>query len=934
MGLRSERLLNLNLEAQNETRARARAILRFLESCYRADNREGALLDVFASKVDHRTFLSEPDELLSGRLPSAPIADPGGKIAEAGQVARLQRAERELLFGAFFIVGEGVCAPLVLYPAEVEAGEEDGDPPLLRIDAARGRLNSPLVEHLASLVGAEAGDADLFAERLPEHPWDLGRVGRLIELLESLAPGCVRADDLRLFPAPVDRAGILRLRRRVEAEEGALVAVFASSLLLVRKSIESRGVLSELHRLGGGEEALSAPLARFLGAAPDSALRREPRREAMPAILSAAQERVLENAAVESLSLVIGPPGTGKSFTLAAVAVDALRRGESVLIASQRDHAVDVVADKIEEILGARDFVVRGGRREHRRALRDKLDGWLRGALPRTPWSAAERRAAAAELRGLDRAAARLERRLARRGELEEHWGRLTATIEGGGVAALLARLRRAVLDARLALAPPYWRRMSAYHDTLEARCAAAARWVRDTLARRVADLPRPLLQALSKAVRARTAQGREERFDALDTGTLFRAFPVWMTRLADVGSVVPLGRELFDLAIFDEATQCDLASSLPVFQRARRVVVVGDPHQLRHLSFLSRRRQERLAEEAGVDAETAERFDYRTRSVLDVLEDVLERQDQVVFLDEHFRSAPSIIAFSNARIYDGRLRVMQERPSADAGSVELRRVEGTRDASGANPVEAAAVVEEVVRRVRGEGDHARAMCHSIGVLAPLRGQVDLLTAELGKALGREEMERHDLLVGSPFAFQGEERDVVLISLAVDDASHPAAFRFLARRDVLNVAITRARSRQIVFTSLRQAASARRGGELLADYLESLAPSIPAVAASAPPSPRGDAFLEEISAAFEERGCAVHRRYPIAGFRVDLVLERGDAAVGVDLVGGGGETAGAFEIERYRIFNRAGLAIVPIPLSAWRRDRVECVEAVLAVLAP
>ena len=79
---------------------------------------------------------------------------------------------------------------------------------------------------------------------------------------------------------------------------------------------------------------------------------------------------------------------------------------------------------------------------------------------------------------------------------------------------------------------------------------------------------------------------------------------------LSDAASILPLQRDMFDLVIIDESTQCDIASSFPVLQRGKRAVVVGDPKQLRHLSFLPRERQEAIADRYSLSAPTVARFD------------------------------------------------------------------------------------------------------------------------------------------------------------------------------------------------------------------------------------------------------------------------------------------------------------------------------------
>jgi len=97
----------------------------------------------------------------------------------------------------------------------------------------------------------------------------------------------------------------------------------------------------------------------------------------------------------------------------------------------------------------------------------------------------------------------------------------------------------------------------------------------------------RGALQDLLKALRARTGNRKESFFYEIDFQKLLQALPIWVANSTDINKVLPLQKELFDVVIIDEATQCDMASSIPLLQRAKCAVIVGDPKQLRHISFL-----------------------------------------------------------------------------------------------------------------------------------------------------------------------------------------------------------------------------------------------------------------------------------------------------------------------------------------------------------
>ncbi len=331
----------------------------------------------------------------------------------------------------------------------------------------------------------------------------------------------------------------------------------------------------------------------------------------------------------------------------------------------------------------------------------------------------------------------------------------------------------------------------------------------------------RPELKRFSSALRARASGRQEALFAEMNLPLLLEAFPLWMSTFRDLAKLAPFEREMFDLVVVDEATQSDMASALPALYRGRRAAVTGDPKQLRHVSFLSRDRGRLLGEEAGLSEEEIDALDYREKSLLDLVDDSLSSQDRAIFLDEHFRSMPSIIAFSNREFYGGQLRVMTARPSTlRLQSVLLRRVDGKRDPNGRNVAEAEAIAAEVLSLVERERALPRGRCHSIGVLSPFRDQVEHLVGILTERLPHEAIEKHDLLVATPYGFQGEERDFMFLSLAVDAESHPQAFRHLSQPDVFNVAITRARSHQTIVASLEP--SELPAGSLAARYLREI----------------------------------------------------------------------------------------------------------------
>jgi hypothetical protein len=190
----------------------------------------------------------------------------------------------------------------------------------------------------------------------------------------------------------------------------------------------------------------------------------------------------------------------------------------------------------------------------------------------------------------------------------------------------------------------------------------------------------------------------------------------------------------------------------------------------------------------------------------------------------------------------------------------------------------------------------------------------------------RRAFEVHGLLFGTAHGFQGEERDIMLLSLAVDSKTGSQTLRYLEKPDVFNVSMTRARQEQHVYCS---AATANLpSGSLLGRFLEHAAGGGMGEPSGAKRSAR-DSFACEVIAALKARGLQAREGHEVAGLTIDVLAVAGDQALGIDLVGYPGRFHEIFPFERYRMFFRAGLQILPLGYVEWTLRREECLEAIL-----
>ena len=136
---------------------------------------------------------------------------------------------------------------------------------------------------------------------------------------------------------------------------------------------------------------------------------------------------------------------------------------------------------------------------------------------------------------------------------------------------------------------------------------------------------------------------------------------PVWVVTNLSAKNSIPLKNTLFDILIIDEASQCDIASALPLMFRAKQVIIIGDPKQLKHISLLRETQDKSIASEKHVENLFLD-FSYTKNSLYDLAERTIKtKNEQPILLNEHYRSHPDIITFSNEYFYDRKLNILTD---------------------------------------------------------------------------------------------------------------------------------------------------------------------------------------------------------------------------------------------------------------------------------
>ncbi len=753
-----------------------------------------------------------------------------------------------------------VIAPLFFVPISVSGHERDhhwtierslspevNGYALMLLGVSREERDE-LIHALESLNGGEAGPA-----------WAASRLQFLAD--NKVIPGDVHFDPAVLAPP------------RSISQSGSTTSNTAA-FFVARGVGFTRNLLQELDELANvpGSQLREGPLGAMLGhtqVAPPPGP--QPHASVLPTTL--AQDRAITSGLTNVLTLVTGPPGTGKSQVLVNAIAAALQRGDSVLFASKNNKAVDVVFERLRgaSAVGA---PIRAGRAE----LRQEVSATIQNALAQSETGATDRSAA---LTAWDEWAASASKVYGHANEVisagealqdaelqAEAAGAkvpaaLTAFVDDGDTELIEASLRAAV-DAADALHRRWWfwqRRRRLHAERAAARnLETLLKWIPDDLplaaaapeevfagfrallealsareaaveARRYADtLPRPseldaqlmpgsdervavgrtlfdaewlyqlrhspkrgtasaYAEALSKVARS---GGRRASNLLTHVPEVLNPFPVWGVTNLTARTFLPLQRGLFDLVIIDEASQCDLPSAIPLLWRGRRAMVIGDPNQLTHITKLRPERDSALGERHGLDSATHERFSYAAQSLFSAAE--VACRGQSVFLDRHYRSHPRIIEFSNNHVYGGRLQVLTDANDSAGAAVEWRHVPGShrrgpRGTSSVNEPEAL-FAARAAAELRVSNPDA-----SVGVVTPFRAQVERVRRLLANQLPQD---FHSVLVETAHGFQGDERDAIVFSPVISDEMPAGTASWASDRHLVNVALTRARSRLLI----------------------------------------------------------------------------------------------------------------------------------------
>jgi very-short-patch-repair endonuclease len=411
---------------------------------------------------------------------------------------------------------------------------------------------------------------------------------------------------------------------------------------------------------------------------------------------------------------------------------------------------------------------------------------------------------------------------------------------------------------------------------------------------------------------------------------TCKNSVPVWIMPLSKVYESFDFARQEFDVLILDEASQSDITSIIAL-GIAKEVVIVGDKEQVTPTGIGQDLEQiQGLIDEYldGIPNKIA--YDGKT-SIYDIAE---QSFGDSIRLIEHFRCVPDIINFSNFLSYAGEIKPLREASDGqfDQPLVE-HRVDGHR---GENKKTNKTEALEVASLIAAMTQHPDYKNTSIGVISLLGSQqANQIDSILRQRLSPRVYEKHNILCGDSANFQGDERDVMFLSM-VDSCDNPP-LRILQQdsfKKRYNVAVSRARDQLWLVHSLNYETDLKVGDlrQELITHFRNPKGKLDAIATAADLS--DSEFEKRVQKDLISRGYNIIPHWEVGAFLIDLVVASGDKRIAIECDGEKYHTKENLvdDLHRQGILERLGWHFVRIRGSEYFRDPEKSIERVIASL--
>ncbi|MDO4764700.1 MAG: AAA domain-containing protein [Eubacteriales bacterium] len=412
-------------------------------------------------------------------------------------------------------------------------------------------------------------------------------------------------------------------------------------------------------------------------------------------------------------------------------------------------------------------------------------------------------------------------------------------------------------------------------------------------------------------------------------------AVPVWIMTISKALESLNPSINKFDVIIIDEASQSNI-SSLAVLYMGKKLIIVGDDKQVSPM---------------GVGVETdkinALRDMYITNKIPNAhlydaktsIYDIAATTFQPLMLREHFRCVPEIINFSNSLSYDFKIKPLRDSSSSILLPAILNyQVSNGEKIGKSNPNEAKTIVallKACIEQPEYEGK-------SFGVISLLGDdQVKIIQEEIYRRIDAKECSKRRILCGNASNFQGDERDIIFLSM-VDCANGNGPIAKLgfgvddSNRKRYNVACSRAKDQLWVVNSLDSSNDLKSGDirKMLIDYSRN--PESLRMLNQKVEEKSESVFESSVGKYLVARGYHLVQQWEVGAYRLDIVVVYGNRKMVIECDGDryhSGESKIREDMERQTILERLGWRFIRIRGSEYFRNPEKTMEKVVKLLA-
>ena len=412
------------------------------------------------------------------------------------------------------------------------------------------------------------------------------------------------------------------------------------------------------------------------------------------------------------------------------------------------------------------------------------------------------------------------------------------------------------------------------------------------------------------------------------------KVVPAWIMPLNKVFDTLNPVENKFDIIIIDEASQSDI-SSLILLYMAKKIIIVGDDKQVSPSDVGVNIDKINMFRRKYIKGKVANDDLYGIRASL---YSIVSTTFQPISLREHFRSVPEIIGYSNKTSYDNQIL-----PLRDSNSSILKpaiidyKVNGRRDEkSKINRVEAETIVS-LIEACLAMKEYKNS---TLGVISLLGDeQAELIQDLIVKRIPATEIENHKILCGNSASFQGDERDIMFISL-VDSSEENKSLRLVgegvegAIRKRYNVAISRAKDQLWIVHSIDK--NSLKEGDLrkeLFEYIDSLKENV--FDKTAIENITASDFENEVARHLLEKNYTIKQKWRVGSYDIDMVAIYDDKKIAIEC---DGKTLNHTEeevianLEEQEILERCGWKFIRVRASEYFRNPEKAIKDLIIQL--